>query len=217
MQHTQFDCDYLVVGSGFGGSVSALRLAQKGWKVIVAEQGRRIGAEEIKAGKKRISRLIWAPLVGWKGFFQQRLFRHLAVVSGIGVGGGSIVWAGVMLRPKESFYRDPLVNEMQLDLKQQLSAHFDRAEAMLGVARNPRASLQDEALKKTAISMGGENSYSSVPNAIFFADDDQSAAVADPYFNGAGPERALSILCWLYDGLSAQCKECTLSELPPSG
>ena len=95
-----FDYDYLVIGSGFGGSVSALRMAEKGWRVGVVEQGRRIGRDDIKAGKRNVLRLMWVPALGMRGYFTQRLFKHLMVIGGIGVGGGSLVWGAVMLEPK---------------------------------------------------------------------------------------------------------------------
>jgi cholesterol oxidase len=169
-----FDYDYLVIGSGFGGSVSALRLAEKGWRVGVVEQGRRIGREEIRKGKNSVFRLIWNPGIGMKGYFTQRVFRHLMVVGGVGVGGGSLVWGAVMLEPKEDFYRDPRLQSLGIDWKSELGPCFDRAKKVLGVALNPRRTEQDVFLEQAAAVMGAADTYGPVPNAINFggsADD----------------------------------------------
>lgn len=92
--------DFIVVGSGFGGSVSALRLAEKGYRVAVLEQGRRVKPEQIKRASTSMTALTWLPQLGMKGFFSQRFFRHVGLIRGIGVGGGSLVYAAVLLRPK---------------------------------------------------------------------------------------------------------------------
>jgi len=104
---SEADKEVVIIGSGFGGSVSALRLAEKGWKVTVLEQGRRLTAADLEAAGTRARQLTWAPALGLKGFFSQDVFRHLAVVRGVGVGGGSLVYAAVLLEPRDNFFRDP--------------------------------------------------------------------------------------------------------------
>ncbi len=179
--------DYLVIGSGFGGSVSALRLAEKGWKVAVAEQGQRIGPSQIEAAKGRVSKFLWMPKLGMKGFFAQHFFKHVNIIAGIGVGGGSIVWAAVMLRPKKAFYQDPILKKLNLNFEAELSPHFETAEKMLGVNTNPRQTVQDSLLKQTAKNMNASETFASVPNAVFFGEP--GVKQKDPYFNGKGPDR----------------------------
>ena len=190
---TEHDYDYLIIGSGFGGSVSALRLAEKGWKVAVVEQGRRIGAAEIKAGKSSPRKLMWLPKLGLRGYFVQHMFRHVSIVGGVGVGGGSIVWGAVMLPPKDSFYADPTVASLGIDLKTELAPHLKVAHRMLGVNKNPKLTRQDELLELTAKRMGAGDTFGSVPNAIFFGEADKT--IPDPYFDGAGPERTGCNFC----------------------
>ncbi|MEQ5843956.1 GMC family oxidoreductase [Paraburkholderia acidicola] len=185
--------DYLVIGSGFGGSVAALRLAEKGWRVALVEQGRRIGPEEIKAGKSGLSKLLWAPRLGLRGYFVQHVFRHVLIVGGVGVGGGSIVWGSVMLEPKDAFYNDPVFKRLGIDMRRELAPHFSTARRMLGVATNPRQTRQDELLRRTARRMVAESSFGPVPNAIYFGTAGETAP--DPYFDGAGPERKGCVFC----------------------
>ena len=166
-----FDYDYLIVGSGFGGSVSALRLAEKGWRVGVVEQGRRIGREEIRRGKNSVWRLLWRPGLGMKGYFTQRVFRHLMVVGGVGVGGGTLVWGAVMLEPKREFYRDPRLQSLGVDWESELAPCFAKARKMLGVGMNPRKTEQDVYLEQTATGLGVADTYGPVPNAINFGEE----------------------------------------------
>jgi cholesterol oxidase len=188
-----FEHDYLIIGSGFGGSVSALRLAEKGWRVAVVEQGRRIGRAEIEAGKRSLRKLMWLPKLGLRGYFVQHLFRHVAIVGGVGVGGGSIVWAAVMLEPKESFYQDARLKALNLDLKSELAPHLQTAKRMLGVTLNPRQTEQDDFLRQTAERMGVAETFAAVPNAVFFGQP--GITVTDPFFDGEGPAREGCTFC----------------------
>ena len=187
------DYDYLIVGSGFGGAASALRLAEKGWKVGVVEQGRRLTSADLRAGKRSLRKLMWMPRLGLRGYFVQHLFRHVAIVGGVGVGGGSIVWAAVMLEPKASFYDDPKIKALGIDLKRELAPHLAEASRMLGVTINPKQSAQDHFLRQTAERMGVADTFGPVPNAIYFGTPGVTAS--DPYFNGEGPPREGCTFC----------------------
>jgi len=187
MNNNREHYDYLIIGSGFGGSPSALRLAEKGWKVGVVEQGARVGSKEIEAGKKSLSQFFWVPKLRQKGYFTQHIFKDVITIAGVGVGGGSIVWAAVMLPPKKAFYEDPILKSLNLDLETELAPHLQTATKMLGVTTNPRQSIQDELLKKTAENLGVADTFAAVPNAVFFGDPNTTHK--DPYFGGEGPDR----------------------------
>lgn len=190
---TSHDYDYLIIGSGFGGSVSALRLTEKGWRVAVTEQGRRIGLDDIKAAKKSMFKLLWMPALRMRGYFVQHMFKHVNVVGGVGVGGGSLVWGAVMLPPKDEFYDDPQVKRLGIDLRGELAPHLKTARRMLGVSVNPHLTQQDDYLRQAARAMGAEDTFGPVPNAVFFGEPDKE--VEDPYFNGEGPKRTGCNFC----------------------
>jgi cholesterol oxidase len=188
-----FDCDVLIVGSGFGGAVTALRLAEAGQKVIVLEQGQRVGKAEIAAAKKSLFKLVWMPALGLKGFFAQSFLRHVGVVSGVGVGGGSLVWGSVLLKPKPAFFADSAWSALGVDWAQELAPAYDTAARMLGRVTNPRLTEQDELLRQTARAMGAEASFGHTPVGIHFGTPGETSP--DPYFGGAGPARTACRFC----------------------
>ncbi|MCC2637597.1 MAG: glucose-methanol-choline oxidoreductase [Moraxellaceae bacterium] len=182
-----FDYDVVIVGSGFGGSVSALRLAEKGWKVAVLEMGRRLTKVDFDRAADSSTALSWMPALGMKGFFAQEVFQHVAILRGIGVGGGSNVYGAVLLEPKDRFYQDPAWAHLNPDWRSELAPHYVTARQMLGVNDNPYRGLQDEWLEAAAKKMGAHDSFGAVPQGIFFGTPYRPAP--DPYFNGKGPDR----------------------------
>ncbi|MFN3713704.1 MAG: FAD-dependent oxidoreductase [Alcanivoracaceae bacterium] len=182
------DFDVLVIGSGFGGSVTALRLAEKGWRVAILEQGRRLTADDFKKAATSHTALAWMPSMGMHGFFAQEVYQHVAILRGIAVGGGSIIYGAVSLEPKDNFYKDPAWQHLGADWRAELAPHFATAKRMLGIADNPYRDLQDEWLKQAADVMGAGDTFGAVPQGIFFGDPGN--APRDPYFEGEGPERS---------------------------
>ena len=182
-----FDFDVLIVGSGFGGSVSALRMAEQGLKVAVLEQGRRVTEGDLERAGQDSRALVWAPALGRHGFLAQDVYRHLGVVRGIGVGGGSLVYAAVLLEPGKRFYRDPAWSMLSPDWAAELAPHYAEAKRMLGVTVNPYRGIQDEWLEQTAARMGAAHTFGSVPQGIYFGDP--ARLTEDPILGGRGPAR----------------------------
>lgn len=185
--------DAIVIGSGFGGSVAALRLAQKGYRVAVLEQGRRITNDDMRAAGTDVRKLFWAPALGMQGFFSQRVFKHAGIVGGVGVGGGSLVYAAVLLEPKHGFFQDPAMRRLGVDFERELAPHYATAARMLGRATNPHRGKMDDWLEETSRSLGVHESYGPVPQGIYF--DRPGEDSADPYFEGKGPKRTGCIQC----------------------
>ncbi|MFN8380348.1 MAG: GMC oxidoreductase [Anaerolineales bacterium] len=185
------DYDVIIIGSGFGGSVAALRLSEKGYRVAVIEQGRRVSREDIEKANKSPLHLFWMPDIGLKGFFTQRFFQHVNIVGGVGVGGGSLVYAAVLLEPKLPFYQDQAWGQMGIDWQSQLRPHYQMASKMLGRVTCPTFHKQDEFLKQTAQEMNVEKTFGSVPLGIYFGNENSP----DPFFNGEGPVRNGCIEC----------------------
>lgn len=160
--------DVAVIGSGFGGSVAALRASQAGKTVVVLEQGRRLTPEDLQAGSQRATALLWEPALGLHGYFRQALLRHLTVVGGIGVGGGSLVYAAVLLRPEH--FDAPGWQAAGVDWAAELDRHYDEAGRMLGRERNPQRGLQDQWLQAAAERLGVGDTYGATYQGIRFAD-----------------------------------------------
>ncbi|MEC8427201.1 MAG: GMC family oxidoreductase [Pseudomonadota bacterium] len=178
--------DYIVIGSGFGGSVSALRLAEKGYRVAVLEQGGRISPAQMREGATKVSKVAWLPQLGWKGPLAQTFFRHVGLIRGVGVGGGSLVYAAVLLKPKDAFYQSDAWRDLA-DWKSELAPHYETAERMLGRQTNPHQSEMDWQIKRAAESLGVGDTWGAVPQGIFFGEP--GVEVEDPFFDGKGPKR----------------------------
>jgi cholesterol oxidase len=184
--------DVVVVGSGFGGSVSALRLAEKGYRVLVLEKGRRFDKEDFPTSNWDIKRWLWQPEVGLRGIFQMSFFSHVTILHGVGVGGGSLVYANTLPMPKDDFFEKGSWAGLA-DWKKELARHYATARTMLGAAPNPALTRGDKVLKELADELGRGEHWQPTDVAVFFGKPD--AEVPDPYFGGEGPARTGCNFC----------------------
>jgi cholesterol oxidase len=180
------DYDVIVVGSGFGGSVAALRLTEKGYRVAVIEAGRRFADDEFAKTSWNLRRYLWAPFLGCYGIQRVHLLRDVMILAGAGVGGGSLVYANTLYRPLARFYTDRQWAHIT-DWADELAPHYDQASRMLGVVTNPTVTPSDRVMRKVAEDMGVADSYHPTPVGVYFGEPGKAAE--DPYFGGAGPER----------------------------
>jgi cholesterol oxidase len=181
------DYDYIIVGSGFGGSVAALRLAEKGYRVCVIERGKRFRrASDFAETNWQLHKWLWLPNLFCTGIQELTFFRNALVLSGAGVGGGSLVYAAVLLEPPAPFYQDPQWRDLD-DWRSVLAPHFKTARHMLGVTENPKLWPGDELVRDYARDIGREQHFNPTEVGIYFGDPDQLNA--DPYFDGRGPQR----------------------------
>ncbi|HEV7585054.1 MAG TPA: GMC family oxidoreductase [Solirubrobacteraceae bacterium] len=187
-----FDYDWLVIGSGFGGSVSALRLAEKGYSVGVLECGRRFADNEFPRSTADLKRYFWNPRLGMRGIFRLTTFKDVSVVSGCGVGGGSLGFANTLYVPPKAFFEDPQWAPMQ-DWETALAPHYAEAQRMLGVVQNPHEDAADQLLRELGEELGVGGSYKKTPVGVFFGEPGET--VPDPYFGGEGPDRTGCTLC----------------------
>ena len=178
--------DFIIVGSGFGGSVSALRLAEKGYRVLVLEKGKRWAEEDFPKSNWRLRKWLWNPALGLRGFFQMSFLKHVTILHGVGVGGGSLVYANTLPVPKDDFFGAASWKELA-DWKQELAPHYATAQQMLGAATNPKWTKGDEVLAEIAADMGRSEHHHPTEVAVYFGEPDET--VPDPYFDGEGPER----------------------------
>jgi cholesterol oxidase len=192
MTPQQFDYDYIIIGSGFGGSVSALRLSEKGYKVLVIEKGKWLTAQDFPKSNWNLKRWLWLPTLKFFGLFRLDFFRHITILSGVGVGGGSLMYANTMATPKQKFFEADTWAHLA-DWESELKDFYQTALTMLGAATNPRLEIGDQALQKLAQQIGKEDHFGATDVAIFFGEPE--ATVPDPYFDGQGPERAGCNFC----------------------
>ena len=189
-QSNQFDV--IVVGSGFGGSVTALRLTEKGYRVLVLEAGRRFDERSLPATSWNLRSFLFAPSLRCFGIQRISLLKDVMVLSGAGVGGGSLVYANTLYEPLEPFYDDPQWAHIT-DWRAELAPYYDQAKRMLGVVPNPTTTPADIVMKAVATDMGVEDTYRPTPVGVYFGTP--SERVPDPYFGGAGPDRTGCIEC----------------------
>jgi cholesterol oxidase len=198
-----YDYDVIVVGSGFGGSVSALRLTEKGYRVGVLEAGRRFTRETLPKNSWDTKNYIWAPALGLYGIQRIHLLSNVMILAGAGVGGGSLNYANTLYVPPPAFFKDRQWGHIT-DWQEELKPFYDQARRMLGVRLNPTMTPSDEHLKTAAERMGVGDSFHMAPVGVFFGDGQDAdgkataepgAEVPDPYFGGAGPARKACSEC----------------------
>ncbi|MFE3854273.1 GMC family oxidoreductase N-terminal domain-containing protein [Streptomyces griseorubiginosus] len=203
MPQDTYDYDVIVVGSGFGGSVTALRLTEKGYRVGVLEAGRRFTRETLPRNSWDLENYLWAPKLGMYGIQRIHLLGNVMVLAGAGVGGGSLNYANTLYVPPKPFFEDPQWRDIT-DWQEELKPYYDQARRMLGVRLNPTMTPSDVHLKAAAERMGVGDTFHMAPVGVFFgdgedADGTRKAApgrqVEDPYFGGAGPSRKACVEC----------------------
>ena len=187
-----FDYDVIVIGSGFGGSVSALRLTEKGYRVGVLEAGRRWHSEDFPKTNWRLRDSIWAPKLGLTGTQRISLLGKVTLFSAAGVGGGSLIYGNTLYEPLDNFWTDPHWAHIT-DWRSELAPYYDQAKRMLGVEANPRRTPADDVLLEVAADLGVEETFHHTNVGVYFGEP--GVEVDDPYFGGAGPRRTGCIHC----------------------
>ncbi|MGO4258957.1 FAD-dependent oxidoreductase [Marmoricola sp. RAF53] len=184
--------DVLVVGSGFGGSVTALRLTEKGYRVGVLETGRRwTDADFANAGPRET---LWAPRLRMLGPMRLSLLGEISLFSAVGVGGGSLIYANTLYEPHDAFFEDPSWSSIT-DWRTELAPYYDQAKRMLGVTTNPRLWPADELMREVARDLGADHTFRPTEVGVLFDEDAPGRPVPDPFFGGAGPERNACVHC----------------------
>lgn len=191
------DYDVLIIGSGFGGSVTALRLTEKGYRVGVLEAGRRFSDEDFAKTSWNFRKFLWAPQLGCYGIQRIHLLQDCMILAGAGVGGGSLNYANTLYVPPDEFFNDRQWSQIT-DWRSELTPHYQQAQRMLGVVQNPTFTDADRVMKEVADEMGVGHTFVPTPVGVFFGPDGTKTpgkTVPDPYFGGAGPERTGCLEC----------------------
>jgi cholesterol oxidase len=191
------DYDVLVIGSGFGGSVTALRLTEKGYRVGVLEAGRRFTPETLPKTSWQARRFLWAPKLGLTGIQRIHVLKDCVILAGAGVGGGSLNYANTLYEPLQPFYDDPQWADIT-DWRAELAPHYAQARQMLGVVTNPTTTPSDREMQRLAGQFGKQDTFHLAPVGVFFGRDgaeEPGRTVPDPFFGGAGPARTGCIQC----------------------
>ncbi len=187
--------DYVIIGAGFGGSVSAMRLTEKGYSVLMLERGKRFEDQDFAKTSWNVFKYLWVPALRCFGVFQITPFRHVLVLHGAGVGGGSLGYANVLMQPSDKMFANPAWKHLA-DWKAVLTPHYETARHMLGVTTNPRFFQSDHIIKEIATEMGREVTFQPTDVGTFFGEPGQEGQeVPDPYFGGEGPPRAGCTFC----------------------
>jgi len=182
--------DYVIIGSGFGGSVSAMRLTEKGYSVLVLERGKRYEDEDFPKSNWNIFKFLWLPALRCFGFFEMTFLNGLLALHGSGVGGGSLTYANVLMEPDDRLFQSPGWHHLA-DWKTVLAPHYKMARYMLGVDTNPKLWFADEKMREIAEELGHGESFTPTDVGVYFSDPDlEGQSVPDPYFDGEGPDRA---------------------------
>lgn len=192
--------DYIVIGSGFGGSVSSMRLAEKGYSVLTIEKGRRFQSGDFPKTNWNLKKYLWLPGLGFLGIQKLNFFRHALVLSGTGVGGGSLVYGNTLMIPPAAFFKNKQWHSFN-DWQNLLMPFYDKAAFMLGRTKFERLNTEDLLLQEVARDMGKEDSFGNVYVAVNFGNDEKPK---DPYFNGEGPLRNPCSNC---GGCMVGCRE----------
>lgn len=197
MQNADFDFDQIVIGSGFGGSVSALRLSEKGNKVLILEKGLRRKDEDFPESNLETNKYLWLPELGMQGTLQMSFTNKVTIVHGVGVGGGSQIYANVHFIPDDEVFLSKAWTRIRSDWKETLAPYYGLAQRMLGTTKNTYTNIADETLREVAVEMGHGDSYKTVTTGVFFpqADGVRGQVMKDPYFNGDGPDRRTCQYC----------------------
>ena len=180
--------DFVIIGSGFGGSISAMRLAEKGYDVLVVERGKRYADKDFAERDWSLRKHLWLPVLRCFGIWENTLLNGIMVLHGSGVGGGSLVFSNVLMEPDDALFAAQGWRHLA-DWKSVLRPHYDTAKKMLGVAPNPKMNPADDALKEVAGGLGKAHTFRPTEVGVFFNENAPGELVPDPYFGGAGPDR----------------------------